>query len=163
MAQQSNWPTHSIRINPEALHLARTGAIADKKSLGTWLEEAIKEKLKEPGSSNVNDLGIELTIPDEEMQPMLERFRQEKRVLTVDSFRYGIDRGLSWANDATYPKVEFYARHGVLRFNNLPYDVRESIIREELGFSESIDEESFADGWSQAMKNIRASVEDSVE
>ena len=46
MADKSSWPTRSIRINPEALHKARVGAVAAKKTLGQWLEEAIQEKIE---------------------------------------------------------------------------------------------------------------------
>jgi len=40
------WPTHSIRINPEAVHKARVAALTERKALGEWLEEAIKEKIE---------------------------------------------------------------------------------------------------------------------
>ena len=40
----------SIRINPDAYQAARIAAVTDKKTLGKWLEEAIREKLeKEKG------------------------------------------------------------------------------------------------------------------
>ena len=35
----------TIRIYEEAYHQARVGAVTSKKSLGQWLEEAIREKL----------------------------------------------------------------------------------------------------------------------
>ena len=38
-------PNSSIRIDPVALKQARAGAIAQKKTLGQWLEEAIAEKI----------------------------------------------------------------------------------------------------------------------
>ena len=58
MAQQSSWPTRSIRINPEALHQARVAALTVRKTLGQWLEEAIQEKLareKEEGDVTQSD------------------------------------------------------------------------------------------------------------
>ena len=39
-------PVISIRIDPETLDYARESAIAEKKTLGKWLEEAIRAKLK---------------------------------------------------------------------------------------------------------------------
>jgi predicted HicB family RNase H-like nuclease len=39
-------PNTSIRINPEILHLAKIQAVTEKKTLGEWLEEAIKEKIE---------------------------------------------------------------------------------------------------------------------
>jgi predicted HicB family RNase H-like nuclease len=36
----------SIRINPEAIHLAKVEAVKEMKSLGAWLEEAIREKIQ---------------------------------------------------------------------------------------------------------------------
>jgi len=38
-------PVISIRIDPEVLSYARKSAIAEKKTLGRWLEEAIRAKL----------------------------------------------------------------------------------------------------------------------
>ena len=35
----------SIRINPNVLHQAKIAAVTAKKTLGEWLEEAIKEKI----------------------------------------------------------------------------------------------------------------------
>ena len=45
-------PNFSIRIDPAALKQARTGAIAQKKTLGQWLEEAIAEKIVRERESN---------------------------------------------------------------------------------------------------------------
>ena len=39
-------PTTSIRIDPEALHEARVAAVTARKTLGRWLEEAIREKIQ---------------------------------------------------------------------------------------------------------------------
>ena len=39
-------PNSSIRIDPAALKQARAGAVAQKKTLGQWLEEAIAEKIE---------------------------------------------------------------------------------------------------------------------
>jgi predicted HicB family RNase H-like nuclease len=36
----------AVRINPEVFHLAKIQAVMEDKSLGDWLEEAIKEKLE---------------------------------------------------------------------------------------------------------------------
>jgi len=38
------WPSHSIRINPEAVRQARIAALTASKTLGEWLEEAIEAK-----------------------------------------------------------------------------------------------------------------------
>jgi len=38
-------PNFSIRVDPAALKQARTDAIAQKKTLGQWLGEAIAEKI----------------------------------------------------------------------------------------------------------------------
>ncbi len=39
-------PNFSIRINPDALQQARHAAVNQEKTLGQWLEEAIKEKIQ---------------------------------------------------------------------------------------------------------------------
>ena len=39
-------PNFSIRIDPDALQQAREDAVTQKKTLGQWLEEAIKEKIQ---------------------------------------------------------------------------------------------------------------------
>ena len=36
---------HSIKIKLSVLHQARVAAITQKKTLGHWLEEAIKDKI----------------------------------------------------------------------------------------------------------------------
>lgn len=36
----------ALRINPEAMHLARIAAVSSEKTLGQWLEEAIREKIE---------------------------------------------------------------------------------------------------------------------
>jgi hypothetical protein len=36
----------SIRINPDSIHLAKIEAVKKNKTLGSWLEEAIREKIK---------------------------------------------------------------------------------------------------------------------
>ena len=46
MKESKSKPNVSIRINPEILHQARIAAVTAKKTLGEWLEEAIKEKIK---------------------------------------------------------------------------------------------------------------------
>lgn len=46
---KKNWPPRSIRMNPEVLYQARIAALAQKKTLGPWLEEAILEKIKREG------------------------------------------------------------------------------------------------------------------
>ena len=49
-------PNTSIRIDPEALHQARVAAVIDRKTLGQWLEEAIKEKVeREKGRNDVTE------------------------------------------------------------------------------------------------------------
>ena len=48
------WPNKSIRINPDAYHEARVAAVTSKKTLGEWLEDAIREKLaRDKGNRNV--------------------------------------------------------------------------------------------------------------
>ncbi|MDD5509446.1 MAG: hypothetical protein PHI12_01350 [Dehalococcoidales bacterium] len=47
MKESKSKPNISIRIDPEALHQAKVEAIKAKKTLGQWLEEAIKEKAGE--------------------------------------------------------------------------------------------------------------------
>ena len=42
-------PNISIRIDSDVLHIARIGAVIDKKTLGEWLEEAILEKVEGAG------------------------------------------------------------------------------------------------------------------
>lgn len=44
MKQAKNWPNLSIRLNPEALKLAKMAAAASKLTIGQWLVEAIEEK-----------------------------------------------------------------------------------------------------------------------
>ena len=56
MKQSRRKPNLSIRMNPEALHQARIGAVTAKKALGEWLEEAIAEKIeREKGDHNVTE------------------------------------------------------------------------------------------------------------
>ena len=46
-----NRPNVSIRIDPDILHKAKVGAVASRKTIGEWLEEAIQLKLdKERGA-----------------------------------------------------------------------------------------------------------------
>jgi predicted HicB family RNase H-like nuclease len=44
--KESKKPNTSIRINPEILHQAKVAAVTSNKTLGQWLEEAIKEKIE---------------------------------------------------------------------------------------------------------------------
>ena len=47
--------TTSIRIDREALYQARLAGVASRKTLGQWLEEAIREKLdREKGAGDVS-------------------------------------------------------------------------------------------------------------
>ncbi len=46
MKQSKSKPNVSIRIDPEILHRARVAAVSSKKTLGEWLEEAIREKIE---------------------------------------------------------------------------------------------------------------------
>ena len=46
MKEGKSKPNVSIRIDPEVLHQAKVEAVTAKKTLGEWLEEAIKEKIK---------------------------------------------------------------------------------------------------------------------
>ena len=45
MKESRRKPNTSIRIDPEVLHQAKIEAVKTKKTLGEWLEEAIKEKI----------------------------------------------------------------------------------------------------------------------
>ena len=45
-------PRLSIRMEPEALRKAAEGARAEGMTVGTWLEEAILEKLEKDGGRN---------------------------------------------------------------------------------------------------------------
>ena len=45
MSDESQRTAKTIRIYEDAYHQARVGAVTSKKSLGQWLEEAIREKL----------------------------------------------------------------------------------------------------------------------
>jgi predicted HicB family RNase H-like nuclease len=44
MKESKSKPNVSIRIDPEVLHQAKVEAVKAKKTLGEWLEEAIREK-----------------------------------------------------------------------------------------------------------------------
>ena len=47
MKESKSKPNVSIRINPDVLHQAKIEAVKAKKTLGQWLEEAIKKKIEE--------------------------------------------------------------------------------------------------------------------
>ena len=47
-------PNVSIRLGKEALELANERARAEGKTVGQWLEEAIREKAERENSSNGN-------------------------------------------------------------------------------------------------------------
>jgi len=49
MKDSKSKPNVSIRIDPEVLHLAKIEAVKNKKTLGKWLEEAIREKIERSG------------------------------------------------------------------------------------------------------------------
>ena len=46
MKESKSKPNVSIRIDPDVLHQAKVEAVKAKKTLGQWLGEAIKEKVK---------------------------------------------------------------------------------------------------------------------
>ena len=46
MKESRRIPNVSIRIDKNALHEAKVAAVTAKKTLGKWLEEAIKEKIE---------------------------------------------------------------------------------------------------------------------
>ncbi len=47
-------PNISLRINPDADYVARIEAVTARKTLGQWIEEAIREKIeREKGAGNV--------------------------------------------------------------------------------------------------------------
>jgi predicted HicB family RNase H-like nuclease len=46
MKEGKSKPNVSIRIDKEILHQAKIEAVKAKKTLGEWLEEAIREKIE---------------------------------------------------------------------------------------------------------------------
>jgi len=46
MKESRRKPNVSIRIDPEVLHQAKIEAVKEKKTLGEWLEEAIRQKIE---------------------------------------------------------------------------------------------------------------------
>ena len=47
-------PNISLRINPDAYYAARIEAVTARKTLGQWIEEAIREKIeREKDEGNV--------------------------------------------------------------------------------------------------------------
>ena len=47
-------PNVSLRINPDAYHAARIGEVTARKTVGQWIEEAIREKIeREKEAGNV--------------------------------------------------------------------------------------------------------------
>lgn len=52
MKEGKSKPNVSIRIDPEILHLAKIEAVKAKKTIGQWLEEAIREKMIKETESN---------------------------------------------------------------------------------------------------------------
>ncbi|MFC1954864.1 hypothetical protein ACFLVZ_03490 [Chloroflexota bacterium] len=46
MKDSKSKPHTSIRIDPEVFYQAKVSAVIKKKTLGNWLEEAIKEKIE---------------------------------------------------------------------------------------------------------------------
>jgi len=42
-------PVKSVRVDPAVLNQARVAAFAQKKTLGQWLEDAIREKTERDG------------------------------------------------------------------------------------------------------------------
>ncbi|MDD4876954.1 MAG: hypothetical protein PHQ86_07510 [Dehalococcoidales bacterium] len=49
MKETKSKPNVSIRIDPEVLHKAKVAAVTSKMTVGTWLEEAIREKIERSG------------------------------------------------------------------------------------------------------------------
>jgi len=46
MKESKSKPNVSIRIDPDVLHQAKVEAVKAKKTLGGWLEDAIREKIE---------------------------------------------------------------------------------------------------------------------
>ncbi len=46
MKQDKPKPALSIRMDPEILHFAKIEAVKHKMTIGSWVEEAVKEKIK---------------------------------------------------------------------------------------------------------------------
>lgn len=51
MKQSKSKPNVSIRIDKDTLHQAKIASVTAKKTLGEWLEEAIKEKIERSGGN----------------------------------------------------------------------------------------------------------------
>ena len=49
MKENKSKPNVSIRIDKDILHKAKVAAVTEKKTLGEWLEEAIKQKIEREG------------------------------------------------------------------------------------------------------------------
>ena len=51
-------PNISLRINPDAYYAARIEAVTARKTLGQWIEEAIREKIeRDKEAGNVTRAG----------------------------------------------------------------------------------------------------------
>jgi predicted HicB family RNase H-like nuclease len=50
MKESRSKPNVSIRIDPEVLHQAKVEAVKTKKTLGEWLEDAIRERIRKEHS-----------------------------------------------------------------------------------------------------------------
>jgi predicted HicB family RNase H-like nuclease len=46
MPRTGQTPNISLRINPDAYHAARIEAVTVRKTVGQWIEEAIREKIE---------------------------------------------------------------------------------------------------------------------
>jgi len=46
MRQTKHWPNLSIRLNPDALKVAKVAAASSNSTIGRWLAEAIEEKIE---------------------------------------------------------------------------------------------------------------------
>jgi predicted HicB family RNase H-like nuclease len=49
MKESKSKPNVSIRIDKDILHKAGVAAVTARKTLGEWLEEAIKQKIERKG------------------------------------------------------------------------------------------------------------------
>ena len=113
----------------------------------------------EQNQEDIPDLGTRIT--QEQRAKMLERFRQEKKKLQIDSFTGGYDAGIEWAKKSQYGQLVVYSRFAP-KWDALPEDVRESLITEIVSLLEAIDEESFSDGWFKAVRMFRLWVDDQI-
>jgi hypothetical protein len=53
MTQISERKPKTIRLDDRIYHQARVAAVTDRKNMGEWMEEAIREKLRRDGFDSI--------------------------------------------------------------------------------------------------------------